>query len=321
MEIKVIDNIKLTKSLGKGSYGEVFLTEIIGKEGLYATKMMDRSYYEREENIKRLYNEITILKEIKHPNIVNYIFSKKTKDHIYIVMEYCNGGSLSDCLGKYTAKFKRLFNERIVQYLMKQIIKGLNEFHSKNILHRDLKLDNILINFPSEQDKEELNMLSASVKISDFGFSSILKDDKAFAKTNIGTPIYKPPEMIDALVNNKNIQYRTKADIWSLGIICYNMLVGGLQGFPFCGKNMKDIDKKIKEGIYRLPMYLSHESVLFISSMIQANPDKRLNCEELLKHDFLNKDISQFQKIKKENIPGIIEQKNNILFISILDNQ
>ena len=303
MEIKVIDNIKLTKSLGKGSYGEVFLTEIIGKEGLYATKMMDRSYYEREENIKRLYNEITILKEIKHPNIVNYIFSKKTKDHIYIVMEYCNGGSLSDCLGKYTAKFKRLFNERIVQYLMKQIIKGLNEFHSKNILHRDLKLDNILINFPSEQDKEELNMLSASVKISDFGFSSILKDDKAFAKTNIGTPIYKPPEMIDALVNNKNIQYRTKADIWS------------------CGNNMKDIDKKIKEGIYRLPMYLSHESVLFISSMIQANPDKRLNCEELLKRDFLNKDISQFQKIKKENIPGIIEQKNNILFISILDKQ
>ena len=84
---------------------------------------------------------------------------------------------------------------------------------------------------------------------------------------------------------------------------------------------MKDIDKKIKEGIYRLPMYLSHESVLFISSMIQANPDKRLNCEELLKHDFLNKDISQFQRIKKENIPGIIEQKNKILFISILDNQ
>ena len=78
MELKV-DNLKLSKSLGEGAFGEVFLTQIEGKEGYYATKRLDRVYSEKKQNIKRLFIELTILNEIKHPNIVNYIESKKTK--------------------------------------------------------------------------------------------------------------------------------------------------------------------------------------------------------------------------------------------------
>lgn len=317
MEIKVIDNIKLIKPLGKGSYGEVFLTEIVGLEGLYATKKLNRSYFEKEENFKNLYNEITILKQIKHPNIINHIEDRRTSKHIYIVMEYCNGGSLSECLKQYKGKFKLPFNEKIVQYLMKQILNGLNEFHSKNILHRDLKLNNILVNFPSEHDKISLNMLNATVKIIDFGLSSILKDDTDLANSTVGSPIYMAPEILDAFIYKKNIEYRNKADIWSLGILCYKMLV---DEYPFNGKNRKDLNENLKKGIYIIPNNLSHETILFINSMIQKNPDKRLNCKELLKHDFLNKDISQLQKVKPENIPGVIGQWKNNLKISILDN-
>ena len=110
MELEV-DNLKLSKSLGKGAFGEVFLTQIEGKEGYYATKRLDRVYSEKKQNIKRLFIELTILNEIKHPNIVNYIESKKTKNHIYIVMEYCNGGSLSKCLKKYKRENSSIFNE------------------------------------------------------------------------------------------------------------------------------------------------------------------------------------------------------------------
>ena len=308
-----VDNLKLTKSLGKGAFGEVFLTQIDKKEGFYATKQLDRSFSEKEQNIKRLANEINVLKQVIHPNIVSLIDLKKTKNHIYIVMEYCNGGSLTQCLNKYKATFKRPFTEQIVQYLMKQIINGLEACHSRNILHRDLKLDNILVCFNSEQDKASLNMMKCTVKITDFGFSTIINED--LAHTVIGTPVYMPPDMVEAMNRKQKIQsYAQKADIWSLGILCYEMLVGTI---PFNGGNLAELSSKVRRGIYPMPMTLSQEAVFFIQSMLQENPDKRLICKELLKHDFINKNVTQFQKINVNLIPGLIEQKNGYLFIYI----
>ena len=319
MELEV-DNLKLSKSLGKGAFGEVFLTQIEGKEGYYATKRLDRVYSEKKQNIKRLFIELTILNEIKHPNIVNYIESKKTKNHIYIVMEYCNGGSLSKCLKKYKQVFKKPFTEKIVQYLMRQILNALNVLHSNNILHRDLKLDNILVCFNSEKDKESLNMLNSTVKITDFGFCSILNNNEELAKTVIGTPIYMPPDMINAIADKKNIvdKYAYKSDIWSLGILCYEMLVGN---FPFDGENINEINDKMKKGIYPLPLSLSQEAVFFIQSMLQENPEKRLSCNELLKQDFINKDLFLFQIMNPNIISGIVTQQNGFLYITILNNK
>ena len=308
-----VDNLTLTQSLGKGAYGEVLLTQIDKKEGFYATKKLDRAFSEKEENIKRLANEINVLKQVIHPNIVSLIDLKRTKNHIYIVMEYCNGGSLTQCLRKYMATFKRPFTEQIVQYLMKQIINGLEALHSRNILHRDLKLDNILVCFNSEQDKTDLNMMKCTVKITDFGFATILKED--LAHTVIGTPVYMPPDMVEAMNRKQKIQsYAQKADIWSLGVLCYEMLVGTI---PFNGKSLADLSNKVRRGIYQLPMTLSQQAVFFIQSMLLENPDKRLFCRELLKQDFLNKNVSHFQKINVKLIPGLIEQRNGYLFIYI----
>ena len=227
-------------------------------------------------------------------------------------MEYCNGGSLTQCLRKYMATFKRPFTEQIVQYLMKQIINGLEALHSRNILHRDLKLDNILVCFNSEQDKTDLNMMKCKVKITDFGFSTIIKED--LAHTVIGTPVYMPPDMVEAMNRKQKIQsYAQKADIWSLGVLCYEMLVGAI---PFNGKSLADLSNKVRRGIYQLPMTLSQQAVFFIQSMLLENPDKRLFCRELLKQDFLNKNVSHFQKINVKLIPGLIEQRNGYLFIT-----
>ena len=121
----VVDDLILLKSIGKGNYGEVFLTQKKGRSEYYATKKMERSVCERPENMKRLFHEIEILKVLNHPNIVKFCGLKKTVNHWYLITEYCNGGSLLSNLKKYIATYKKPFPEELVQYLMKQIISIL----------------------------------------------------------------------------------------------------------------------------------------------------------------------------------------------------
>ena len=315
-----VGNYKLLKSLGKGAFGEVFLTQKIGQNGVFATKKLNREYSEKEENIKRLSNEIKILKYIHHNNITGLIDLMKTNNNIYIVMEYCNGGDLTKCLKKYTEINKRPFSEEIVQYLMKQIITGLDFLHSKNILHRDLKLDNILICFKSDKDKNSVNMLQSTAKITDFGFSKIIEDpNNPITFTLIGTPIYMSPGMVAAMANNtKNPGYNQKADIWSLGVLCYEMIIGKC---PFIGNSILDLYNKIKEGNYELPNYISHEAALFIGAMLVKDENKRLSCKELLKHDFLTKNYKDFKPLNIKEIPGVISQKDGFVIINSGINQ
>ena len=301
-----VDDLTLTKSLGKGAFGEVFLTQKKGSKELFATKRLDRAFSEKPENIKLLSNEITLLKKINHPNIVRLIDLKKTKSHCYIVMEYCNGGDLSGCLKKYKAAYKRPFSEEIVQYIMRQVVNGINFLHSNKIIHRDLKLDNILVTFPSENDKKSLNMMKATAKIIDFGFATKLQAAKSnLTYTILGTPANMAPQILEQMEQRTpNRQgYDEKVDIWSLGTLCYEMLVGHM---AFCASSMQELSKKVKQGSYSLPTNLSKEVVSFIDSMLQADPNKRLSARDLLKHDFLVKNVKQFQPIDVRKIQGMV---------------
>ena len=192
---QVVDNLILIKRLGKGNYGEVYLTKRKDSPKLYATKKMERAICERPENINRLLYEIEIIKSINHPNIVKFCGLKKTINHWYLVTEYVNGGSLQDNLKQYMARFQRPFTEVIVQHLMKQIVSALNYLHFNKIIHRDLKLDNILVNFPSVNDKNSLNMMSATIKIIDFGFATKL--NKPLTYTALGTPTNMDPVILE----------------------------------------------------------------------------------------------------------------------------
>ena len=131
----LVDDIVLTKSIGKGSYSEIFLTTKAGSEEIYATRKMKRSYAEIPENKKRILNEISIIKKYKHPNIIRFIDTKKTKSHFYLITEYINGGNLYDNLKKYNIFYKTPFTEEIVQYLMRQILDAIYFLHSNKIIH------------------------------------------------------------------------------------------------------------------------------------------------------------------------------------------
>ena len=124
-----IDDFVLLKRIGKGNFGEVFLTQRKGYPQLYATKKMERSVCERPPLLDRLVNEVRILKFVNHPNIVKFIDLKKSMNHWYLVTEFVNGGSLTDNLKKYMAMYRRPFTEDIVQYIMRQIVDALRYLH------------------------------------------------------------------------------------------------------------------------------------------------------------------------------------------------
>ena len=144
----IVDDLTLEKLIGKGAFGEVYLTSKKGDDKKkYATKKIERAQVEKGEGLKYLKNEIVILSFLKHPNIAKFEEVKKTKKHYYIVMEFCNGGELSKALEKYMEKYGKPFSEEIVQHFMRQIIDAFKYMHERKIIHRDVKLDNILINY------------------------------------------------------------------------------------------------------------------------------------------------------------------------------
>ena len=311
----MLDDLTFIKRLGKGSFGEVFLTSKEGHSELYATKKIPKSVAD-SENVKKYFkNEIKILQEINHKNIMKLLEIKESNDNYYLVCELCNGGSLNDCLDKYRKIHRTAFTEEIVQYLMRQIVEAIKYLHGCHILHRDLKLDNILVNFENEQDKKNLNMLGAQVKIIDFGFATRLDPNKNLAFSTLGSPINMDPGILKKLnhLDNDFSGYDEKVDIWSLGTLCYEMLIGKA---TFEANNMKELVRKIETGEYTLPTTLSKEVVSFLNAMLQYDPKLRLSAEELSRHYFLTKNFQDFTKIDinkiKKNLTNDEELKINV---------
>ena len=244
-------------------------------------------------------NELRLLQDLHHPNIVHLEDVKKDDKYYYIVMEYVNGGSLTDCLKKYQLKYGKAFPEEIVQYLMRQIVDAIKFIHQRNIIHRDLKLDNIMVNFDNENDKNNLNMMRAKVKIIDFGFATKLTPAKNnLAQTALGSQINMDPLFHNVMAKKvkylKQLGYDDKADIWSLGTICYELLIGKT---VFNAETMNDLVQKVESGNYHVPTSLSREVVSFLNAMLQYDGSKRLNADELSKQPFLVKDARNFSKI------------------------
>ena len=330
----LIEDLTLLKCIGKGAFGEVYLTSKIGTKEKFATKKIDKKFI-KEKTKKYLDNEIKILNEISHENIIKLFEVKETYNSYYLVMELCTGGSLFDCLDEYQKKYNQPFSEEIVQYLMKQIVSAIKYIHNKNIIHRDLKLENILVNFNSEEDKKNINMLKSKIKLIDFGFARYLSNsDLAFSI--LGSPLNMDPGILEVYNKLKKMEYYNKygydekADIWSLGSICYEMIIGKS---PFDSKSLKQLINKVKKGKYYLPTYLSKEVISFINGMLKYDLKKRLSADLLYKHEFLNLPYNKLTRINlgksrdeleldiNKSIWNIFENEQVLIKINRQDNQ
>ena len=289
--------------IGKGSYGEVYLAIKKGTNQKLAIKKINKQKIQSSKKINSMMSEITILHMLNHPNIVKFYSWAQSENSYYIATEYVNGGDLAKCLKKYKEKFNTPFPEIIVKYLMKQILEALNYLHKNKIVHRDLKLENIMVNFDNQKDKDDLNMLKAKVKLIDFGVARHL-NKKDLLKSAVGTLMNMDPAIVE---NYRNIvlnrkketinEYDEKCDIWSVGTVCYELIIGNK---IFEANNLEDLWDKIQEGRYKIPKSLSVESISFLNAMLQFEGNKRSSAEDLLRHKFLTNDSKDFSYVKTE---------------------
>ena len=306
-----LSDLRLKKKLGKGAFGEVFESTIAGSKTIYATKKLDKSrYMKNPKSYKYLLNEINILKIINHENIVKLYWDLEDRKFRYLVTEYCNGGDLESCLDHYVSEKERPFSEEEVQYIMRQLVSGIKYLHSNtktkmSILHRDLKLENILLHYDNEDDRMHKRILKAKVKIIDFGFARYLNDDE-MSISILGSPMFMDPRILYKLnkIENDDFSYEQKADIYSLGVICYHLLTGHSL---YDARNMEDLVKLTQKGIFKISADISKETVSFLNYMLRYDPKKRLDINQLSKHKFIVNDVKNFQKIDKNQLGNILD--------------
>ena len=251
---------KYGRVIGRGAFGKVNIALHICSGRLVAIKSFNKKKLKSKHANTKIYHEIEILKKLRHPFISQIYDTFETDTHILIVMEYICGDLLS-----FIRKRAKL-NESSAKIIFKQVIEGLKYIHSNKIVHRDIKLDNILID------------LNNTVKICDFGVSRKLSHGDIMHE-NCGTPAYIAPEIF------QNKGYEGYAcDIWSAGVTLYYML-GGVQ--PFKAKNFTELKKIIKIGKYKKIDSLSLEAQDLIDGMLQTDPRKRLTLNQILNHPWL----------------------------------
>ena len=298
--ISIVDDLILFNYIDSGCFAEIYLSKKQDSNILLATKKISLKYISVEPLFKTsLQNEINFLKELNHPNIIKLYEVKIKPDYIYLIMEYCNGGSLKKALNNYKAKYGKPFSEEIVKYLMQQILLAVDYLHSQGIVHRDLKLDNILLKYNNNNnigninEIDELNIFQSEIKIIDF---------------NISTRAKKITQDDEILLNDdyEDNNFNKKIDIWYLGLLCYEMLFG--EKLSGSENNNGHI---INQPYVIIPQSISLEAQTFLLSMLQTDSKKRLSAKELLKHNFLQKNEST-NKLSELNINPDLSNLNNL---------
>lgn len=256
--VKVVDNYVLERVIGKGQFGEVYkgYNKITGEDIAVKTvsrKNLKGKFYELLEN------EIKVLRNCDNPHIIKLYDIKKTRNNIYLVLEYCNEGDLM----QFLKRKERLTEDEAIEFLV-QILTAFKTLVKANIMHRDFKLANILLH-------------NGMIKIADFGFAKLLGSGDSFTETMLGSPLNMAPEVLEG---NK---YNSKADIWSIGTCFYELMYGRP---PFTAKNIVELLQNIKNKKLYLgkSVKISNVTEDILRKMLVVNPKYRISWGDLFEH-------------------------------------
>uniref|UniRef100_UPI00398F2EED serine/threonine-protein kinase ULK1 isoform X3 n=1 Tax=Pristiophorus japonicus TaxID=55135 RepID=UPI00398F2EED len=264
--------------IGHGAFAVVFKGRYIEKHDWeVAIKCINKKNLAKSQTL--LGKEIKILKELKHVNIVALYDFQEMANSVYLVMEYCNGGDLADYL-----HLKGTLSEDTIRLFLQQIAGAMKMLHSKGVIHRDLKPQNILLSYAGGRKS---NPNSIRIKIADFGFARYLQTNM-LAATLCGSPMYMAPEVI------MSQHYDAKADLWSIGTIVYQCLTGKAPFQANSPQNLRLFYEKNKTLVPNIPRETSSHLRHLLLGLLLRNYKDRMEFSEFFHHPFL--DISSSMK-------------------------
>ncbi|CAK9817851.1 Putative protein kinase C delta type homolog [Anthophora plagiata] len=256
-----VTDFNFLKVLGKGSFGKVLLSELRGTECVYAVKCLKKDVVLEDDDVECTLIERKVLTlATRHPYLCHLFCTFQTDSHLFFVMEYLNGGDLMFHIQK-----SGRFPEPRARFYAAEIWSGLNFLHKKGIVYRDLKLDNVLLDFEGH------------IRIADFGMCKLQIFLDRTADTFCGTPDYMAPEII------KGLKYNQAVDWWSYGVLLYEMLTGQS---PFSGCDEDELFWSICNERPFIPRYLSQESSDILIALLEKDSGKRLPGYEIAYHSF-----------------------------------
>lgn len=261
-----VGSYTFVKKIGSGTYGCVKLATHNKTKQKVAIKILQKSQIQTKIcDLQKMYREMQILKMLDHPNIVKLYQIIETDDKLYLVMEYMEGGELYDKIKKHGPMVDKDARE-----LIRQLVSAIQYCHAKGIAHRDLKLENILL------DRD-----GKTIKLIDFGFSNFTSHYSKLS-TFCGSPPYAAPELFQGIEYNG-----FKTDIWALGVIIYTITTASL---PFDGANVNSIRVKVESANFRIPPYMSVSCTILVKQCITIDPVKRSNIYDIMKNRWITMD-------------------------------
>lgn len=255
----LFNKYEIGKILGQGNFAKVYHGRNMETNESVAIKVIKKERLKKERLVKQIKREVSVMRLVRHPHIVELKEVMATKTKIFMVVEYVKGGEL---FAKLT---KGKMTEVAARKYFQQLISAVDFCHSRGVTHRDLKPENLLLD-----DNEDL-------KVSDFGLSSLPEQRRSdgMLLTPCGTPAYVAPEVL-----KKKGYDGSKADIWSCGVILYALLCGYL---PFQGENVMRIYSKSFKADYAIPDWISPEAKNLISKLLVVDPEKRYSIDEIMR--------------------------------------
>ncbi|KAK9088780.1 hypothetical protein Scep_027862 [Stephania cephalantha] len=261
----LLGRYEIGKLLGHGTFAKVYHARNIKSGENVAIKVLDKEKILKVGLMAHIKREISILRRVRHPNIVQLFEVMATKAKIYFVMEYVKGGELFNKVAKGRLK------EEVARKYFQQLISAVGFCHARGVFHRDLKPENLLLDE------------NGDLKVSDFGLSAVsdqIKQDGLF-HTFCGTPAYVAPEVLA-----RKGYDAAKVDIWACGVILFVLMAGYL---PFHDQNIMAMYKKIYKGEFRCPRWFSPDLTRLLSRLLDTNPETRITIPEIMENRWFKK--------------------------------
>lgn len=267
----LLGRFEVGKLLGHGTFAKVYYAQNIKTNEGVAIKIIDKEKILKGGLVAHIKREISILRRVRHPNIVQLFEVMATKTKIYFVMEYVRGGELFNKVARGRLK------EEVARKYFQQLISAVEFCHARGVYHRDLKPENLLLDE------------NGDLKVSDFGLSAVsdqIRQDGLF-HTFCGTPAYVAPEVLA-----RKGYDGAKVDLWSCGVILFVLMAGYL---PFHDQNVMAMYKKIYRGVFRCPKWFSPELGLLCTRLLDTNPETRISIPEIMENKWFRKGFKQIK--------------------------